>query len=33
MYFQAIQNDPAVVMEHAELARLFSTESSPGRRE
>ena len=33
MYFQAIQNDPAVVMEHAELARLFSTQSSPGPRE
>lgn len=26
-YFDAIQNDPAVVMEHAELARLFSAES------
>lgn len=25
-YFEAIQKDPAVVMEHAELARLFSTE-------
>lgn len=27
-YFDAIQSDPAVVMEHAELARLFSAESS-----
>ncbi len=25
-YFEAIQRDPAVVMEHAELARLFSAE-------
>jgi hypothetical protein len=25
-YFNAIQRDPAVVMEHAELARLFSNE-------
>jgi hypothetical protein len=25
-YFEAIQKDPAVVMEHAELARLFSAE-------
>ena len=25
-YFDAIQQDPAVVMEHAELARLFNTE-------
>jgi hypothetical protein len=25
-YFDAIQRDPAVVMEHAELARLFSSE-------
>ncbi len=25
-YFEAIQKDPAVVMEHAELAKLFSTE-------
>jgi hypothetical protein len=25
-YFHAIQRDPAVVMEHAELARLFNTE-------
>ena len=25
-YFDAIQTDPAVVMEHAELARLFSNE-------
>ena len=25
-YFGAIQRDPAVVMEHAELAKLFSTE-------
>jgi hypothetical protein len=25
-YFDAIQRDPAVVMEHAELARLFATE-------
>lgn len=30
-YFDAIQNDPSVVMEHAELARLFSVES-PERR-
>lgn len=30
-YFAAIQNDPSVVMEHAELARLFSVES-PERR-
>jgi hypothetical protein len=27
-YFAAIQRDPAVVMEHAELARLFSNEPS-----
>ncbi len=27
-YFDAIQRDPAVVMEHAELARLFSSEPS-----
>ena len=27
-YFDAIQRDPAIVMEHAELARLFSAESS-----
>jgi hypothetical protein len=27
-YFAAIQQDPAVVMEHAELARLFSNEPS-----
>jgi hypothetical protein len=26
LYFDAIHRDPAVVMEHAELARLFSTE-------
>jgi hypothetical protein len=25
-YFDAIQLDPAVVMEHAELARLFANE-------
>jgi hypothetical protein len=25
-YFDAIQKDPAVVMEHAELARLFGNE-------
>jgi hypothetical protein len=25
-YFDAIQQDPAVVMEHAELARLFANE-------
>lgn len=30
-YFDAIQRDPAVVMEHAELARLFNNE--PGDRE
>lgn len=30
-YFDAIQRDPAVVMEHAQLARLFNTE--PGDRE
>jgi hypothetical protein len=30
-YFDAIQRDPAVVMEHAELVRLFNTE--PGDRE
>ena len=30
-YFDAIQKDPAVVMEHAELVRLFNTE--PGDRE
>jgi hypothetical protein len=27
-YFDAIQLDPAVVMEHAELARLFANEPS-----
>jgi len=27
-YFDAIQHDPAVVMEHAELARLFNNEPS-----
>src|SRR5260370_1630307 len=27
-YFDAIQRDPAVVMEHAELARLFANEPS-----
>jgi hypothetical protein len=27
-YFDAIQRDPAVVMEHAELARLFANETS-----
>ena len=26
-YFDAIQNDPAVVIDHAELARIFATES------
>jgi hypothetical protein len=25
-YFEAIQRDPSIVMEHAELARLFNTE-------
>jgi len=25
-YFDAIQNDPAVVIDHAELARLFNNE-------
>jgi len=30
-YFDAIQRDPAVVMEHAELARLFNSEpADPG---
>jgi hypothetical protein len=30
-YFDAIQRDPAVVMEHAELARLFNSEpAEPG---
>ena len=31
-YFEAIQNDPAVVIEHAELAKLFNNEpcDSPG---
>ena len=29
-YFAAIQRDPAVVMEHAELARLFAQTLSPG---
>jgi hypothetical protein len=30
-YFEAIQRDPAVVMEHAELARLFNSEpAEPG---
>lgn len=30
-YFDAIQKDPAVVMEHAELARLFNSEpADPG---
>ena len=28
LYFAAIQRDPAVVIEHAELARLFSNEPS-----
>ena len=28
-YFDAIQNDPAVVIEHAELARLFNNNSEP----
>ena len=33
-YFDAIQRDPAVVMEHAELARLFNSEpAEPVRRE
>jgi hypothetical protein len=32
-YFDAIQSDPAVVMEHAELARLFNTEASEGENE
>lgn len=31
-YFDAIQSDPSVVMEHAELARLFSVESPDRRR-
>jgi hypothetical protein len=30
-YFDAIQRDPAVVMEHAELARLFANETDPGK--
>jgi hypothetical protein len=29
-YFDAIQKDPAVVMEHAELARLFMNEPGDG---
>jgi hypothetical protein len=29
-YFDAIQRDPAVVMEHAELARLFANEPTEG---
>ncbi len=29
-YYDAIQRDPAVVMEHAELAKLFGTEPSEG---
>jgi hypothetical protein len=29
-YFDAIQRDPAVVMEHAELARLFANEPPEG---
>jgi hypothetical protein len=29
-YFDAIQRDPAVVMEHAELARLFANEPAEG---
>jgi hypothetical protein len=29
-YFDAIQRDPAVVMDHAELARLFNTEAGDG---
>ena len=29
-YFDAIQRDPAVVMEHAELARLFANEPTDG---
>ena len=29
-YFDALQDDPAVVMEHAELARLFASESPKG---
>jgi hypothetical protein len=30
-YFDAIQRDPAVVMEHAELARLFNSEPEAAR--
>lgn len=29
-YYDAIQRDPAVVMDHAELARLFSSEPAEG---
>ena len=29
-YFDAIQSDPNVVMEHGELARLFSSDDAPG---
>jgi len=32
-YFDALQLDPAVVLEHAELARLFSAESPERRRQ
>lgn len=32
-YFDAIQSDPAVVMEHAELVRLFNNEPAEGERE
>ncbi len=30
-YFDAIQRDPAVVMDHAEMARLFTTEPTDAR--
>ena len=32
-YFDAIQSDPAVVMEHAELVRLFNNEPAEGEAE
>ncbi|MGB7847609.1 MAG: hypothetical protein WBL63_18500 [Candidatus Acidiferrum sp.] len=32
-YFDAIQKDPAVVMEHAELVRLFNNEPADGENE
>jgi len=32
-YFNAIQKDPAVVMEHAELVRLFQKEPAEGETE